>query len=33
MFSHPLDPADSCFEDSHDSLLSDFVENVGDRAF
>jgi hypothetical protein len=33
VFCHPLDPVDPCFEDSDEDFLSDFVENVGDRAF
>jgi hypothetical protein len=31
--SHPLGPVDPCFEDISEGFLSDFVENVGDRAF
>jgi hypothetical protein len=33
VFYHSLEPVDPCFEDSHEGFLSDFVENVGDRAF
>jgi hypothetical protein len=33
VFCHPLEPVDPCFNDSYDGFLSDFVENVGHRAF
>jgi hypothetical protein len=33
VFYHQLEPVDRCFEDSYEGLLSDFVENVGDRPF
>jgi hypothetical protein len=33
VFHHPLEPVDPYFEDSHEGFLSDFVEDVGDRAF
>jgi hypothetical protein len=33
VFYHPLEPVDPCFEDSREGFLSNFVENVGDRAF
>jgi hypothetical protein len=33
MFYHPLKHVDPCFEDSYESLLPHFVENVSDHAF
>jgi hypothetical protein len=33
VFHHPLQLVDPCFEDSYEGLLSDFVENMVDRAF
>jgi hypothetical protein len=33
VFCHPLKPVNTCFEDSYAGFLSDFVENVGHRAF
>jgi hypothetical protein len=33
LFSHPLKPLGPCFKDAYEDFLSDFVENVGGRAF
>jgi hypothetical protein len=32
MFYHQLEPVGPCFEEDYENFLSDFVENVSDRA-
>jgi hypothetical protein len=32
VFCHPLEPVGPCFEDGYEGFLSNFVQNLGDRA-